>query len=86
MRKCIILEENLAIADYVSTLLPKPHRSIFAHFCCKILPLRVAGRRQRVLDVTTGQTRSLQLEERVCSICSSGEVEDEYHEKWIMYF
>ena len=37
------------------------------------------GRRQRVRDETTGQTRSLKLEERVCSICSSGEVEDEYH-------
>ena len=35
------------------------------------------GRRQRVRDETTGQTRSLKLEERVCSICSSGE--DEYH-------
>ena len=30
-------------------------------------------------DETTGQTRSLKLEERVCSICSSGEVEDEYN-------
>ena len=37
------------------------------------------GRRQRVRYETTGQTRSLKLEERVCSICSSGEVEDEYH-------
>ena len=37
------------------------------------------GRRQRVRDETTGQTRSLKLEERVCSTRSSGEVEDEYH-------
>ena len=37
------------------------------------------GRRQRVRDETTLQTRSLKLEERVCSISSSGEVEDEYH-------
>ena len=37
------------------------------------------GRRQRVRDETTGQIPSLKLEERVCSICSSGEVEDEYH-------
>ena len=34
---------------------------------------------QKVRDDTTGQIRSLKLEERVCSICSSGEVEDEYH-------
>ena len=36
---------------------------------CGILPLRVeTGRRQRARDETTGQTRSLKLEERVCSI------------------
>ena len=50
------------------------------NFCCGILTLRVeTGRRQRVREDTTGQIRSLKLEERVCSICSSGEVEDEYH-------
>ena len=55
-------------------------QDIFAQFCCGILPFRVeTGRRQRVRDDTTGQTRSLKLEERVCSICSSGEVEDNYH-------
>ena len=80
LRKYITLKENFAIPNYVSTLLPKPHRSISAQFCCGIVPLRVeTGRRQRVRDETTGQTRSLKLEERVCSICSSGEVEDEYH-------
>ena len=65
LRKYITLKENFAIPNYVSTLLPKPHRSIFAQFCCGILPLRVEkGRRQRVRDETTG----LELEERVCSI------------------
>ena len=80
LRKYITFKENFAIPAYVSTIIHKPHRSIFAQFCCGILPLRVeTGRRQRVRDDTTGQTRSLKLEERVCSICSSGEVEDEYH-------
>ena len=37
------------------------------------------GRTQRVRHETTGQTRYLKLEERVCSICPSGKVEDEYH-------
>ena len=79
LREYITLKENFAIPD-VSTLLPKPHRSIFAQFCCGILTLRVeTGRRQRVSDDTTRQIRSLKLEERVWSICSSGEVEDEYH-------
>ena len=80
LRKYITLKENVAIPGYVSTLIPKSHRSIFAQFCCGFLPLRVeTGRRQIVRYETTGQTRSLKLEERVCSICSSGEVEDEYH-------
>ena len=73
----INLKENFAIPDYVSTLIPKPH------FCSILLwkfTLRVeTGRRQRVREDTTGQTRSIKLEERVCLICSSGEVEDEYH-------
>ena len=63
-------KDNFAIPDCVSTPLPKPHRSIFAQFCCGILPLRVeTGHRRRVTDDTTGQTRSLELEDRVCSIC-----------------
>ena len=71
---------QIAIPNYVPTLLPKPHRSIFSQFCCGILPLRLeTGRRQRVRDETTGQTRSLKLEKRVCSVCSSGEVENDYH-------
>ena len=32
LRKYITLKENFAIPDYVSTLLSKPHRSIFAQF------------------------------------------------------
>ena len=38
LRKYITLKENFAIPNYVSTLLPQPHRSIFAQFCCGILP------------------------------------------------
>ena len=47
LRKYFTLKENFAIPDYVSTLLPKPHRNIFAQFYCGILPLRVTetGRR-----------------------------------------
>ena len=73
LRKCITLKKIFAIPAYVSTLISKPHRSIFAQFCCVILSLMVeTSRRQRARDDTTGQTRSLKLEERVCSICSSG--------------
>ena len=83
LRKYITLARDTKKFSYIefsSTLLPKPHRSIFAQFCCGILPFRVeTGRRQRVRDETTGQTRFLKLEELVCSICSSGEVVDIYH-------
>ena len=80
LREYITLKENFTIPNYVSTLIPKPHRSIFAQFCCGMLPLRVeTGRRRRVRDETTGQTRSPKLEGRVCSMCSSGQGGDEYH-------
>ena len=60
LRKYITLQKNFVIPNYFSTLVPKPHGSIFAQFCCEILHLRVeTGRRQRVRDETTGQTRSL---------------------------
>ena len=72
LSKYITLKKNFAIPNYVSTLIPKPHRSILMQFCCGILPMRLeTGRRQRVRDDKTGQTRSLKLEERVCSIYSS---------------
>ena len=75
LRKYIPIEDNFALPDYVSTLIPKPHRNIFAQLHGGILPLREEiGRRQRVGDDTTGHTRSLKLQEGVCSICSSGEV------------
>ena len=76
----IILADNDPYHYYVSTLLTKLHESIFAQFCCGMLHLRLeTGRRQIIRNDTTGQTRSLKLEEHVCLICSSGEVEDEYH-------
>ena len=51
LRKYISLKENLAIPDYVSTLLSKPQRSIFAQFCCGILSLIVETDRYRALEM-----------------------------------
>ena len=80
LRKYITLKDNFVIPNYVSTLLPKSQRSICAEFCCGTLHLRVETcNKHRVRDDTTGQTHSLKLKKRVCPICSSGEVEDEYH-------
>ena len=64
MLKYITLREKKnSISDYISTLIPKPQRSIIAQFCCGVLPLRVETcRRQRLRDDTTGQARSLRLE------------------------
>ena len=78
LRKYITLKENLLYQ--ITFPLYYLIEVFFQQFCCGILLLRVeTGHRQRVRDETTGQTRSLRLYERVCSICSSGQVEDEYH-------
>ena len=55
--------------DYLFMNIPKYHRSIFAQFRAGILPL----------NIEVGRFRNLSLDERVCPVCSSNEVEDEIH-------
>ena len=59
LKKYITLKENLAIPDYVSTLLSKHHRSIFAQLCCCILPLIVETGRYRELEMVQLDTHAL---------------------------
>ena len=47
----------------------KRQRSLFSQFRAGILPL----------NVETGRFRNIDLSERLCTLCQSHEVEDEYH-------
>jgi hypothetical protein len=49
--------------------MPKYLRSILAQFRCGILPLRIE----------TGRYHGEPVEERICSLCSENNVEDEIH-------
>jgi hypothetical protein len=55
--------------EYLNMNIPKYQRSIFAQFRAGILPLQVE----------IGRFRNIDLPERLCTLCDSGEVEDEYH-------
>ena len=45
-----------------------------------ILPIRIeTGRFETILNQQTGVLRKLNVNERTCNICSSGQTEDEFH-------
>ena len=54
---------------YVSMNIPKYHRSLLAQFRCGILPIRIE----------TGRYRGEPVSDRLCTLCSQDNVEDEYH-------
>ncbi len=47
----------------------KKHRSYFAQYCCRSLPL----------SIETGRWRNINLEDRICKMCDSFVEKDEYH-------
>ena len=57
------------VEDYVKCNMPKWQRSILAQFRAGILPL----------EVEIGRYQNIELQNRICKICSLSEVEDEIH-------
>ena len=55
--------------DYFNMTISKRQRSLFSQFRAGILPL----------NVEIGRFRNIDLSDRVCTLCQSSEVEDEYH-------
>ena len=55
--------------NYLLSTLSKGEKSYFAQFRCGILPLRVE----------TGRYIGLHANERICTLCTSNEIEDELH-------
>ena len=55
------------IENYLLSTLSKGEKSYFAQFRCGILPLRVE----------TGRYIGLNANERICTLCTSNEIEDE---------
>ncbi len=55
--------------SYVKTILNRRHRSALAKVRCGVAPIRIE----------TGRFERLAEEERLCKICSNGEIESELH-------
>ena len=68
MRYYNLYKSDKDIEEYVKLPVQKYHRSLFAQFRFGILPLQIE----------VGRFRNMQLNERICPICSSA-VEDEIH-------
>ncbi len=47
----------------------RKHRSYLAQYWCGILPL----------EIETGRWQNKPVEEKICKVCESGEVENEFH-------
>ena len=69
LRTYVKYKQDFQTEFYVSCLLPKYQRSVFAKLRCGVLPLKIE----------TGRFTSIELSERICEFCLLGEVEDELH-------
>ncbi len=69
LRTYILFKEEFGNEDYVKYCMSHFQRSLIAQIGCGILPLRIE----------IGRFRGEKLEERLCQICHSHEIEDEIH-------
>jgi exonuclease III len=69
LRTYVQLKPSCGTENYVQLNLDRNNRSVLAQFRCGILPLHVE----------TGRYSNTKLEDRKCTLCNSGEIEDEYH-------
>ncbi len=69
LRIYVKFKENICIKDYVKHCTSRRKSSLIAQFRIGILPLHIE----------TGKFRVKRINERVCLLCNSGEVENELH-------
>ena len=69
LRFYIRFKESLTVESYVKYNLSPSQRSLTAQFRMGILPL----------EVETGRFQGNKLEERICKLCNTDSVEDEFH-------
>ena len=65
----ILFKSDLNLEDYVKYHMHKRHRSLFAQFRVGILPLYIE----------TGRYDNTPLATRICKLCDSDALEDEFH-------
>ena len=64
-----LFKTTLAVENYVKFNLTPSQRSITAQLRSGVLPI----------NIETGRFRNIALENRLCTICNSGEIESEIH-------
>ena len=64
-----LFKPDLSQEEYLNLNIPKYQRSLFAQFRGRVLSLQVE----------IGRFRKIPLEERLCNLCDTGQVEDEFH-------
>ena len=80
LRRYVTYKQTLKTSEYVKGFLCKTKRSLLSQLVIGILPLHLeTGRHKRIKDSSTGCTRNLRPEERICSKCNFKETEDELH-------
>ena len=74
------LKDNIEVQEYVTGLLSKEKRSLMIELRCGVLPIALeTGRFKNKKDETSNNYGRLRPEERLCEICNSNAVEDEFH-------
>ena len=69
LRTYKLFKELLCTENYVENYMSKRKRSLLAQLRLGILPLHIE----------TGRYTNKPLEERICTLCNSDEIEDEFH-------
>ncbi len=65
----ITFKNSYELEPYALSFINRKHRSCLSQYHCGILPL----------SIETGRWGSISLENRICKMCDSLVVEDEYH-------
>jgi len=69
LRTYVEIKQDFVTEKYVKINLDRNQRSLLAQLRTGILPL----------NIETGRFSNTKLEERICKICNSGNIENEYH-------
>ncbi len=69
LHRYVTFKNSYEVEPYALSFMNRKHRSYLAQYRCGILPL----------SIETGRWGSIPVEDRICKMCDSLVVEDEYH-------
>ncbi len=65
----VTFKDTYEVEPYALSFKNRKHRSYLAQYQCEMLPL----------EIETSRWQNKPVEERICIVCESGEVENEFH-------